>query len=132
MVKESLAPSNIDIGQRIVEILRNSDFRMEAAFWMFDDGEWRLLIATPIVHEQGRIPAYDLFRSLVANVADTAAIGERVDLVSPSEGPITLFELAGHPVPLNRLIQEESIDGTWIEGAYIYFFDPHTFLTFED
>jgi hypothetical protein len=63
-----------------------------------------------------------------------AELLQLTDLVSPSESVITIFDLARsvETLPLHRLIEGEYMGGIWIEGAYIYYFEPRTFMTFED
>jgi hypothetical protein len=134
MVKESLVGEAIASGQKLVEFLRTTDFRLEAAFWfwMEERGVWRLVLATPLVHEGGRLVAYDRLRALTESRNWPDKLMDQIDLVSPSEGIITIFDFVDNRLPQNRLIQDESVTGVWIEGAYIYFFEPRTFMTEDD
>jgi len=132
MVKAQLVAKDIEAGRTIFEHLRQHDeLRIEAAFWWQEDEEWRFVVATPIVHEEGRLPAHRQIRRAIDsdNVSgDCLGVLDRLDVLSPSEGLITVLDigLLGE-VPLGRLIVGESVRGVYVEGAYFYHFAPKTF-----
>jgi len=133
MVKYPLVDAAVvEKGRSLVEFLRSTDLRVEAAILEInDDRELRLIIATPLVHEYGRLPIYDKLQTLVlGQPANLRELVDAVDLRSPSEGIITILDQArgSGRLPLNRWIEGEMHNGFWLEGLYIYFFDPKTFI----
>jgi len=133
MVKAQLVAKEIEAGQRIFEHLSQHDeLRIEAAFWWQEDEEWRFVVATPIVHEEGRLAAHKKIRRAIEGnkvSGEYLSILDRLDVLTPSEGLITVLDtgLLGE-VPLGRLIVGESIRGVYVEGAYFYHFAPKTFI----
>lgn len=139
MVKEQLVDKqDLEAGRSFVRKLRGSDFRLEAAFWNLDEltGEWRLVMATPLVHKEGRLVAYDKLRrlgSVLGFEQDLSRLIRDIDLVSPSEGVITAFDIGSEGrIPVDRWILKEFVGGVWVAGAYVYLFEPRTFMTPED
>lgn len=57
-------------GRRLVEALDSSGFDVSAAFWHHwpDSDEWRLVIASPTVAENGPKAAYTHIRSLLSRM----------------------------------------------------------------
>jgi hypothetical protein len=138
MAKEPLAELAIAAGRHLAQALSNTGLRIEAAFWIWDEARgWRLVLATPLVHELGRLVAYDHLRASTGGLAlesEEHRVKDLIDLVSPSESVITIFDLAraSGTLPENRLIEDEFVGGVWIEGAFVYFFEPRTFMSSED
>jgi hypothetical protein len=134
MAEETMVTPEIELGRQLFDQLTSSHtLQVEAALWWKKNDEWRLIIATPLVHEQGRIVTVRKMRQALLeqnapqNVRDLL---ERADVLSPSEsGVITIVEIGsyGRP-PLNRLIDREGVNALWVEGAYIYQFAPKTFI----
>ena|SRR5258708_9933062 len=133
MVKAQLVAREIEAGQTIFEQLRqHNELRIEAAFWWQEDEEWRFVVATPIVHEEGRLPAHRKIRKAIERTktpGEYLSILDRLDVLTPSEGLITVLDIGMlGEVPLGRLIVGESIRGVYVEGAYFYHFAPKTFI----
>ena len=106
--------------------------RIEAAFWWLDDDEWRFVVATPIVHEKGRLPVHRKIRRALEDdkvPGEYLGILDRLDMLSPSEGLITNLDVDSlGDVRLGRLILGEGVRGIYVEGAYFYHFAPKTFI----
>src|ERR1700730_15000498 len=108
MAEAALVTGDIEAGRRVFERLsRVKDLRVEAAFWWREDEEWRFVVATPIVHEEGRLAAHRRIRAAldVEEARGDLKILDRLDVLSPSEGLITVLDAGAQgQVPLGRLI----------------------------
>ncbi|MBI3680774.1 MAG: hypothetical protein HY235_10285 [Acidobacteria bacterium] len=120
--------SDILAGRRLVEALE-SDLQIEAAFWWLEDNRWKLILATPRVHEQGPRLVYSDILDVIESTTDLPRnLFERIEAVSPSAGVVTMFDLgADRTLPLGRFVVSESIRSVYVEGAYFYKFQPRTF-----
>jgi len=130
MDQASLVDKDIILGKRLAELLKKaSRVRVEAAFWWQEDGEWRFIVATPVVHERGRLVAYEMIRKVVgAEVKELQPVLSRLDVLSPSEGVITVLDIGSQGrIPMNRQILDEGVRGVYVHGAYFYYFAPHSF-----
>jgi hypothetical protein len=134
MAEEILVKPEIELGRELFESLASeASLRIEAALWWKGRGEWQLIIATPLVHEQGRIATVRRIRQILSERGASQAVRdllERADVLSPSEsGVINIVQVGsyGQP-PLYRLIDREGVNALWVEGAYIYHFAPKSFI----
>jgi hypothetical protein len=103
--------------------------QVEAAFWWMEDSEWRLVLATPLVHERGPLFVDSRVRDVIESTAKVSReLFDRVQVVSPNSGVIPVLDLGGvEKIPLGRLILKESINRVYVAGAYFYKFQPKTF-----
>ena len=132
MVDTTLVDDDIAVGRAMFERLsQRQELRIEAAFWWHADDEWRFVVATPIVHEEGRMPAHRKIRAAIGGDKAPESwlrILDRLDVRSPSEGLMTVLDVGSlGKVPLGRRIVRESVRGVYVEGAYFYHFAPKTF-----
>jgi hypothetical protein len=128
MDQTSLVGPEIAAGKDLVEAL-GAALQVEAAFWWMEDNEWRLFLATPLVHERGPLFVDSLVRDIIESRTEVPReLFDRVEVVSPSSGVITVLYLGGaDKIPLGRLILSQSINSVYIAGAYFYKFQPKTF-----
>ena len=102
--------------------------RAEVVAWWYDLNreEWEYVVATPVVHEQGRIPAARAIREAAGD--DLAYLLEYLHTMSPSESRITVLDIAAQgKVPIGKLLIGRAIQGMYIPGAYFYQFEPRSF-----
>ena len=67
--------------------------------------------------------------ALGSHKADFQSILDRLDVLSPSEGLITVLHIgSARSVPLNRKVRDEGVGSTLVEEAYFYVFAPRTFI----
>lgn len=61
MVARTLVEHDIEVGRALVEELDRQQVPVRAVMWYYlsDQGEFRLLVSTPIVDKEGPIAAYD-------------------------------------------------------------------------
>ena len=71
MVTRTLVDRNIEGGRRLLEILDACAIQICAALWFYlmEEDEWRLLLATKIVDNQGPLAAYEFVRKALEEAA---------------------------------------------------------------
>jgi hypothetical protein len=129
--KTALAEANIELGRRFVQaLLKAPSVRLEAAFWWLDESRWRFIVATPVVHERGRIAAItEIEHALGDRLNQFKPILDRLRVLTPSEGIITVLDIGSSGrIPLDRVVEEESVNGAYVKGAYFYHFAPKTYM----
>ena len=128
MDQTALVGPDVTAGKELIEAL-GSTLQIEAAFWWMEDSEWRLVLATPLVHERGPLFVDSRVRDVVESTAEVSReLFDRVEVVSPNSGVIPVLDLGGvEKIPLDRLILNQSINSVYIAGAYFYKFQPKTF-----
>ena len=140
MVKTSLVEQDIAEGKRFLEALKKpavvtigrrraidlspSHFRVKAAFWLYlpESREWRLVIATPLVDEQGPQATYrDVRAVLAANLALNLSL-QNISAVSPKDPLVKAFQNAMKivPDPTGARLTRNTLNGTYVEDAYVY------------
>ena len=131
MAGATLVDQEVEKGRALCAILeRATELRVEAAFWWQEEDDWRFVVATPVVHEEGRLAAHKKIREAVGpdGLLQFSSLLDRLDVVSPSEGLITVLDIGSlKGVPLRRPIVREAVRGVYVEGAYFYLFAPKTF-----
>ena len=130
MDRASLVDTDVALGKKLAELLKKaSAVRAEAAFWWQEEDEWRFIVATPLVHERGRLVTYEkIQKALGARANEFESILSRLDVLSPSEGVMTVLDVGSlGKIPLHRQILDEGVRGVYVRGAYFYYFAPHTF-----
>ena len=131
MDKTALVKRDIALGREFVTLLETApSVRLEAAFWWLDEGEWEFIVATPVVHERGRMGAMtEIEHALGHRFNEFKSILDRIRVLSPSEGVVTVLDIGslGSP-PKDRVIKEESVNGAYVEGADVYLFAPKTYM----
>jgi hypothetical protein len=125
MDQEALVDRDIEEGRRLVQALDLAGFPVIAAFWSFlpEEGDWRLLIASPNVREQGPRKTYKAIQDvrLQSNIPISL---HRVTVVDPDEALVADLRIfAGtDPAPFigSTYLQKAVIGNTYIERVYIY------------
>jgi hypothetical protein len=140
MVKTSLVERDIEDGKRFLEALKEpavvtigrrrvidlpaSHFRVRAAFWLYlpESQEWRLVIATPLVDEQGPQATYrDIRAVLAANLALNLSL-QNISAVSPKDPLAKALSkaLSSEPGAVSMRFTRSALNGTYVEDAYVY------------
>jgi len=140
MVKTSLVEQDIAEGKRLLEALKQpalitrgrrrivdlpaSYFKPKAAFWLYlpESLEWRLVIATPLVDEQGPLATYRDIRAVLAANLDLNLSLLNISVVSPKDPMVKAFQNALKIAPDSQGMRftRNTLDGTYIEDAYVY------------
>jgi hypothetical protein len=86
MLKTVLVKELIDEGARLLQELDRRNYPVEAAFWVYlaESDYWRLVMASPLVDEQGPIAAYrDLREALAVTDPSTLSLQD-ISVLSPN------------------------------------------------
>lgn len=69
MVRPAFAPELVRAGETLVRLLDEEGTRPEAAFWLYssESGEWRLVLADPLVASTGPRKTYERIQRLLAS-----------------------------------------------------------------
>ena len=125
MDKTVLVERDIQEGKDLVEALDKTEFKVDASLWFYssDSDEWRLLIASPFVEENGPRKSYGFIRSVLAQPSPPSGISlKNVSVLSPNNQLIQLLKTAISTGPGIAGIRftRNVINNTLIEDAYIY------------
>jgi len=125
MDKTSLVEKDIEEAKRLIKALDESQFEVKAALWFYliDSDEWRLLIASPFVEENGPKRAYNFIQRELARMSPSSKISlKEISVLSPQDDLINLLRKAIRTGPGISGIRftRNVIDNRFIEDAYIY------------
>lgn len=125
MDKKILVKEIIDDGKELIKALDETQFEVKAAMWFYltDSDEWRLLIASPYVEENGPKKAYHLIQKELKKLSLPSGISLKdISLLSPQHDLIILMKKAirtGAGISDIRFTRNV-IDNRLIEDALIY------------
>ncbi len=124
LVKEALTDEMIKAGASVVESLDRRKFPVDAALWFYlsNQNQWRLLLATPEVHLEGPRKTYKRVLQTLRNAAVHGVSLEDVAVVDTRDPLVQLFRAA---IRTDRSVggirfSRNTINGQFIEDAYIY------------
>jgi len=125
MATTVLVERDIQEGKDLIEALDKTEFKVDASLWFYssDSDEWRLLIASPFVEENGPRKSYGFIRSVLAQPSPPSGISlKNVSVLSPKNQLIKLLKTAISTGPDIAGIRftRNVINNTLIEDAYIY------------
>ncbi|MEA1869608.1 MAG: hypothetical protein U9N09_05630 [Euryarchaeota archaeon] len=125
MDKTALVERDIQEGKDIVEALDKTEFKVDASLWFYssDSDEWRLLIASPFVEDNGPRKSYGFIRSVLTRPSPPSEISlKNISVLSPKHHLIKLLKAAIRTGPDIAGIRftRNVINNTLIEDAYIY------------
>jgi hypothetical protein len=97
MVKKKLVEGLIRDGARLLHELDRQDFPVESMFWTHlpDEDYWRLVIASPVVKQQGGAAAYQRLNELLRSIGLVGITLEDISLLDPESAQFrSLYSLA--------------------------------------
>ncbi len=137
VVKEQLDAGAIAAGETLTSLLRKTDFGLVCSLWIFsqDSNDWSLVLASPRVGTEGPLQGYKIIHNVLAADPPTPELLDpfTIDVVRPnipfvaairSLGDFGIQNLSPGPavhVAAPKRLRTTSIDGVFIEDAYIYF-----------
>jgi hypothetical protein len=85
MVKKKLVEGLVEDGARLLKELDRKDFRVESMFWahLSDEDYWRLIIASPVVSDQGSGAGYQILNEVLEKLQLAGLSLEDISLVAP-------------------------------------------------
>jgi hypothetical protein len=125
MATTVLVERDIQEGKDLIEALDKTEFKVDSSLWFYssDSDEWRLLITSPFVEENGPRKSYGFIRSVLTQPSPPSGISlKNVSVLSPKHQLIKLLKTAistGHDIAGIRFTRNV-INNTLIEDAYIY------------
>ncbi len=124
LVKEALTDEMIEAGKSVLENLDRRQFPVDAALWFYlaDQNQWRLLLATPEVHVEGPRKTYKRLLQSLRNAAVHGLSLEDVAVLDTRDPLIQVLRIAFRS---DRSIggvrfSKNTVSGQFIEDAYIY------------
>ena len=125
LVIQPLAHEMIDAGAKLIELLDEQGFVIDAGMWLLmpEKGTWRLVLASPTVHRDGPRQAY---RTIQLVLAKSAALPQL------SLANITVLDSADHIIQVLRKVAKtgpgihsfrftrNTVNGVHIPDAHIY------------
>ena len=125
MDKTVLVEKNIGEGRRLLEALDSAGFRVLAALWFYltEDEEWRLIIASPLIDEKGPRECYAFVQRTLEQLSPPSDISlKQISIVSPSHDLVKLLRMAISTGPGISGIRftRNTVNNVLIEDSYIY------------
>ena len=128
MVKTSLVERDLKEGKRLLEALNKpkpngTSLRVKAAFWLYrpEWAEWRLVIATPLVDEKGRLATYAHLRKILDSIQPLNLSTHNITVMSPRDPLVKSVRGALRIAPGSEgEFTRGVVGGTYVEDAYLY------------
>ena len=129
VVKEPLWPELVDAGKRLTQQLDTDGFDVRASLWFYfvEGNQWRLLIASPLVDEQGPKEAYERIRASLSKApGGLAGLSlQNISAASPQEPLIQMLrKLVRMPDIGGVRLTRSRLNNLYVEDAYIYRMNP--------
>jgi len=137
VVKEQLDSGAIAAGETLTSLLRKTDFGLVCSLWIFsqDSNDWSLVLASPRVGTEGPLQGYKIIHNVLAADTPTAEQLEpfTINVVRPNIPLVRAIRSLGDfgvqnlppgttvHVAVPKRLRTTSIDGVFIEDAYVYF-----------
>ena len=129
MVATSLVDRDIKDGETLIRQLDRDRFPVIAAFWFYysEWEKWALVIGTSLIDKEGPLEAYRRLAKIMKKIKQSSKKqftleSSRVELVKEkSHLPISLRKVINTgPGIAGIRFTNNSINGTYVEDAYIY------------
>lgn len=124
LVKDALTDEMIEAGKSVLENLDRRHVLVDAALWFYlaEQNQWRLLLASPEVHVEGPRKTYKRLLQAFRNTAVHGLSFEDMAVVDTRDPLIQLLRVA---LRTDRSIggirlSKNMVNGHFIEDAYIY------------
>jgi hypothetical protein len=140
VLKEQLDSGAIAAGYALTSLLGKTDFGLVCSLWLFsqDASGWSLILATPRVKTDGPLQGYKIIHDVLASDPLTAEqlAAHTIAVVRPdtpliravrSIGRFAISDISFGPtprIPAPKRISMASIDGVFVEDAYVYLIEP--------
>ena len=117
----ALVDIDIALGKRVTEELDASGIPVKASLWFYtpEASEWRLIVATPLVDQEGPHKTYALIQKALRTIDFPL---RKISAVSPGDPLIKLLRVALRTGPgiAGVRFTHNTINNVFIEDAYIY------------
>ena len=126
MDKTALVGMDMEGGERLLNALDEAGINVRVALWIYlpEPDEWRLMIALPLVDQEGPKKAYTLIRLELAKLDPAPEISLwNISAVGLGHHIIQALQTEAREYPDmmdGKWFARTVIDGVFIEAAYIY------------
>jgi hypothetical protein len=125
MVARTLVDRDIQAGRLLLEELKKQKTDIRAALWFYvdEDDQWLLLLASPVVDEQGPLAAYTLVQNALKNIPENMRPEfTDISVVSPSDDRIRAIgaTLKTGPGISEIRFRRNVVNNLYIEDALVY------------
>jgi hypothetical protein len=125
MDQTTLVERDIEEGRRLVQALDEEGFPVVAAFWYYiaDEDVWRLIVASPIVADQGPRAAYSEIQRVIGTRGISLPL-QQISVEAPDAPLVTELRIfagtAGTSYVGGTYFHRTSVGDVFVEGAYVY------------
>jgi len=124
MAKKILVDADLRLGEKILGLLDASKFPISVAIWILteQDGEWKLVIGTPLYEKAGPLEAYGQLINALRRDNPESRDFDDVRLMSNREPFIRdLRRLFGKTASVHGMrLGGHHIGGMWLDDAVVY------------
>lgn len=124
MAKKILVDADLKLGEKILDLLDAAKFTISVAIWILteQDGEWKLVIGTPLYDKIGPLEAYGKLISALRRDNPESRDFDDVRLMSNREPFIReLRRLFGKTASVKGMrLGGHHIGGVWLDDAVVY------------
>ena len=124
MAKKVLVDADVKLGEKILDLLDAAKFTISVAIWILteQDGEWKLVIGTPLCDRVGPLEAYGKLISALRKDNPESRDFDDVRLMSNREPFIRelrrLFSKTASVMGMR--LGGHHIGGVWLDDAVVY------------
>lgn len=132
MVNTSLVDADLVTGWKFLRALYSPPhkalFRIKTAFWFYyaESGDWRLVLASPLVDERGPLETYRLLQEVLFESQSSDLDLQNIAVISPSDSIVKALRREMQIVTWSPYFRftGSALGGTYIEDAYVYKLPP--------
>lgn len=120
-----IMPMEVDVegGRKLLKALHRVGFDISVALWLYssDFGQWRFILGSPLVDQEGPKSAYIIVQSELAKLKLQSQISLwDISVLGLNDEPVHAMLTHGYQGLTERWLREMVIGDTFIEAAYIY------------
>jgi hypothetical protein len=125
MDKKILVDSDIQAGNRLIQLLDQTNLGVIGALWFYvsEAQEYRLLLVTPLLDTEGPEACYTILQSTINNLQPDFRISlDDISVLSPRDRLFQLLRIGirtGQGLSMIRFARS-AINGVFIEDSLIY------------
>lgn len=120
----TLTQGDLEFGKNVTEQLSSKGYPFEGAFWLYDETseDWRLVIATNLVDQEGRQQAYFRLAQAVPFKDRSYFRSANITVMSPQDSVFLALKktFAARKSVEGERLQAEVVNGVLIPDTYLY------------
>lgn len=124
MATQILVSDDLEKGKAVLKAIDEAHLNVRTAFWLSTDGNWRLMLATPLVDQEGHRQAYKAIQAALAkcNPDDVVPL-RQIEVISVTDPRIQAvkslrknLDITAAPIRFSNNVIKDIL----IEDSYIY------------